>query len=48
MSDEFFPDVPAIAFEGPDSKNPLSFKHYDADETVGGKSMKEHLRFACA
>ncbi|MEC5127472.1 xylose isomerase [Verrucomicrobiales bacterium BCK34] len=37
-----------IQFEGPSSKNPLSFKHYNADELVGGKSMKDHLRFAGA
>ncbi|MEM7015423.1 MAG: xylose isomerase [Verrucomicrobiota bacterium] len=48
MSDEFFPGIPTIPFEGPDSKNPLAFKHYNADEQVGGKSMKDHLRFACA
>ncbi len=48
MSDEFFPDIPTIPYEGTDSKNPLAFKHYNADEVVGGKSMKEHLRFGCA
>ncbi len=37
-----------IQFEGPSSKNALSFKHYNADELVGGKSMKDHLRFAGA
>lgn len=42
----FFPDVPKIPFEGPDSKNPLAFRHYNATEMVEGKSMKEHLRFA--
>jgi len=41
-----FPDVKKIQFEGPKSKNPLAFKHYDADEIVAGKSMREHLRFA--
>lgn len=45
---EFFPDVPKIPFEGPDSKNPLAFKHYDPDELVGGKPMKDHLRFSVA
>ncbi|RPG84366.1 MAG: xylose isomerase [Coraliomargarita sp. TMED73] len=35
-----------IAFEGANSKNPLSFKHYNADELINGKSMREHLRFA--
>ncbi len=48
MSQEFFPGIPVIPFEGPKSKNPLAFKHYDADERVGGKTMREHLRFACA
>ena len=42
----FFPDVEKIRFEGPDSKNPLGFRHYNADEKVEGKSMKDHLRFA--
>ncbi len=41
-----FPKIPKIRYEGPDSKNPLSFKHYDAEERVEGKSMKEHLRFS--
>ncbi len=42
----FFPDVSKIKFEGPDSKNPLAFRHYNPDEMVEGKSMKAHLRFA--
>ncbi|MDF1741986.1 MAG: xylose isomerase [Verrucomicrobiales bacterium] len=41
-------DCDKIQFEGPSSKSPLSFKHYNADELVGGKSMKDHLRFAGA
>jgi xylose isomerase len=42
----FFPDVSKIKFEGPDSKSPLAFRHYNPDELVEGKSMKVHLRFA--
>ena len=45
---EFFPDVNKIEYEGADSKNPLSFKHYNATEQVEGKSMTEHLRFGVA
>ena len=45
---EFFPDVNKIEYEGADSKNPLSFKHYNADEEVEGKSMAKHLRFGVA
>jgi xylose isomerase len=41
-------DCDKIQYEGPDSKNPLAFKHYNADEVIAGKSMKEHLRFAGA
>jgi len=43
---EFFPNVGKIEYQGPDSTNPLSFKHYDPDEVVLGKPMREHLRFA--
>src|SRR5262249_44729720 len=28
------------------SRNPLEFKHYNSDEVVGGKSMRDHLRFS--
>ncbi len=41
-----FPQIPTIPYEGPASKNPLAFKHYNAEELVAGKSMREHLRFA--
>lgn len=44
MSDYF--NVSKISFEGPESKNPLAFKHYNPDELVEGKPMREHLRFA--
>ena len=43
---EFFTGVPKIQFGGPRSRNPLEFKHYNPDEMVGGKSMKDHLRFS--
>ena len=33
----FFPDVPRVRYEGPDSTNPLSFRHYDPDKVVEGK-----------
>jgi xylose isomerase len=44
----FFPEVQKIRFEGPNSTNPLSFRHYDANEVVAGKPMREHFRFAVA
>ena len=41
-----FPEINHIAFEGPQSKNPLAFRFYNADEIVDGLSMREHLRFS--
>lgn len=35
-----------IPYEGPESRNPLAFRHYNAEELVEGKPMREHLRFA--
>src|ERR1700688_824784 len=43
-----FPEVTKIRYEGPQSKNALSFRHYNESEVVAGKSMKEHLRFSVA
>ncbi|NBI29069.1 xylose isomerase [Chengkuizengella marina] len=43
-----FNNVGKIQFEGKDSKNPFAFKHYNASEVVLGKTMEEHLRFACS
>ena len=48
MSTGFFGDVTTIPFEGPESTNPLAFKHYDPNEMVAGKRMEDHLRFAIA
>jgi xylose isomerase len=43
---EYFPGIKKIKYEGPDSKNPFAFKHYNPQEKVLGKTMAEHLRFA--
>lgn len=43
---EFFPGVKPIQYEGPESRNPLAFKHYHPKQKILGKSMAEHLRFA--
>ncbi|MEW4529010.1 xylose isomerase [Maioricimonas sp. JC845] len=43
---EFFPDVPKIEYEGPDSKNPLAFKHYNPEEVVEGQTLRDLLRFS--
>ncbi len=41
-----FPEIEKIRFEGPDTTNPLAFRHYDEDAVVEGRTMKEHLRFS--
>jgi xylose isomerase len=43
-----FPEIAKIKFEGPKSRNPLSFHHYNESELVEGKSMRDHFRFSVA
>ncbi|MDH5832924.1 xylose isomerase [Luteimonas kalidii] len=43
---EYFPGIGKIPYEGAASDNPLAFKVYDAGKKIGGKTMREHLRFA--
>ncbi|MAC81646.1 MAG: xylose isomerase [Rhodobacteraceae bacterium] len=45
---DFFAGIPKLRYEGPDSTNPLAFRHYDPDRIVMGKRMEDHLRFAVA
>lgn len=44
----YFPSVKKVQYEGPESKNPLAFRYYDAERLIGDKTMAEHLRFAIA
>ncbi|MBY0007371.1 xylose isomerase [Priestia aryabhattai] len=44
----FFESVNKTLYEGKDSKNPLAFKYYNPEEVVGGKTMKDQLRFSVA
>jgi len=43
-----FPEVSKIQYEGPQSRNALAFRHYNENELVEGKTMKDHLRFSVA
>lgn len=43
---EFFPNVKKIAYEGKASKNEFAFKFYNPEEKIGGKTMREQLKFA--
>ncbi len=46
MSKPAFPMIDTVRFEGPKTKNPLAFRHYNAGEKIDGKTMRDHLRFA--
>ena len=46
MSSYFTQIQSQIAYEGPKSKSPLSYKWYDANRVIQGKTMAEHFRFA--
>ncbi len=45
---DFFKGISKIAYEGPETTNEFAFRHYNADEVVMGKTLKDHLRFSCA
>lgn len=45
---EYFPGIPKIKYEGPESDNPLAFKWYDENRQIAGKSMKDYFKFAIA
>ncbi|MBN2829678.1 MAG: xylose isomerase [Candidatus Cloacimonetes bacterium] len=42
----FFNGIDKIKFEGINTTNQLAFRHYNQEEMVMGKSMKEHLKFS--
>ena len=43
---EFFKGIGQVKFEGLGSDNPLAFRWYDENRIVGGKTLKEQVRFA--
>lgn len=45
---EYFKGIGDIKYEGKDSDNPLAFKWYNPDQTVAGKTMRDHFKFAIA
>ncbi len=47
-SKPYFPNIGRVAFEGPDSTNPLAFRHYDAGRVVMGRPLADWMRFAVA
>jgi len=47
-NEEYFKGIGEIPFEGPESDNPLAYRFYDENRIIGGKPLREHLRFAVA
>ncbi|KAH7624004.1 hypothetical protein Ndes2526B_g01256 [Nannochloris sp. 'desiccata'] len=45
---EYFATFDKIKYQGPDSREALAFKYYDADHVILGKPMKDWLRFSMA
>lgn len=45
---QYFPNIEKIKYEGPESKNPMAFRYYDAERVVNGKKMKDWMKFAMA
>jgi len=45
---DFFKGLSPVKFEGPQSTNPLAYRHYNKDEIVAGKRMEDHIRPAVA
>lgn len=43
---EYFKGVGKIAYEGPETDNPLAFRYYDENKVVAGKTLKDHFKFA--
>ncbi len=48
MSTGFFDGIAPVRYEGDGSTNPLAYHHYNPDEVVLGKTLRDHLRFAVA
>ncbi len=44
----YFPMIKEVKYEGPRTENPFAYRHYEPEQEILGKPMKEHLRFAAA
>ena len=46
MQKHYFKNIDSIKFEGKESDNPLSYKYYDPNRKLMGKSLRDHFKFA--
>ncbi|MCO8292149.1 xylose isomerase [Tetragenococcus halophilus] len=45
---DYFENVPKVQYEGKNAKSKYAFRHYNPEEIIMGKPMKDHLRFSVA
>ena len=48
MATDFFSSTDPIPFDPDAAPGALAFRHYDGDEVLGGKTLRDHLRFSAA
>lgn len=46
--EDYFAGIDPIRYAGPDSRDPLSYRYYEPERVVAGKTMAEHFRFSVA
>ena len=46
--EDYFAGIDPIRFAGPDSRDPLSYRYYEPERVVAGRTMAEHFRFSVA
>ena len=46
--EDWFAGIDPIRYAGPDSRDPLSYRYYEPERVVAGKTMAEHFRFSVA
>ena len=46
--EDYFAGIEPIRYAGPDSRDPLSYRYYQPERVVAGKTMAEHFRFSVA
>ena len=44
----YYEGIQQVKYEGRETENKFAFRHYDPNEVISGKTMKEHMRFAIA
>ena len=46
--EDYFAGIEPIRYAGPDSRDPLSYRYYEPERVIAGKTMAEHFRFSVA